>query len=260
MDYDLEFFLVLATIITGLLALALKAYRKSDNHQRRSSPPSLSFRIADNAASFFPILLIVLLIRSFIIEPFRIPSGSMLPTLEIGDFIMVNKFTYGIKLPVSHSNLVEMNVPQRGDVVVFRYPEDTTKDYIKRVVGIPGDQVVYKDKQLRINGVPITQVADGNEPYASIYGTDLFEKTEYIGDVKHNILVTDIFMDTPQREWQIPETSYFVMGDNRDNSNDSRVWGMVPEQNLVGKAFLIWMNWNHEEGEVKFSRIGNSIR
>ena len=261
MDYDLEFFLVLATVITGLVALVLKVYRKSDNHQRKSSqPPSLSFRIADNAASFFPILLIVLLIRSFIIEPFRIPSGSMLPTLEIGDFIMVNKFTYGFKLPVLHNTVLEMDVPQRGDVVVFRYPADSTKDYIKRVIGIPGDKVVYKDKQLRINGAPITQVKDGSDPYDSIYGTDLFKKTEYLGDVKHNILLTDIFMNAPQAEWQVPEGRYFVMGDNRDNSNDSRVWGFVPEQNLVGKAFLIWMNWNYEENEVKFSRIGNSIR
>ena len=261
MDYDLEFFLVLATVITGLLALALKAYSKSDNHQRKSEQvPSLFFRIADNTASFFPILLIVLLIRSFIVEPFRIPSGSMLPTLEIGDFIMVNKFTYGLKLPVLHNTLLKMDVPQRGDVVVFRYPKDPTIDYIKRVIGIPGDQITYKDKQLRINGVPITRIDDGDEPYTSIYGTDLFEKTEYLGDVKHNILTADLFTDRPTKEWQVPEASYFVMGDNRDNSNDSRVWGFVPEQNLVGRAFLIWMNWNHLEGEVKFSRIGGSIR
>ena len=136
--------------------------------------------------------------------------------------------------------------------VVFRYPQDPTKDYIKRVIGIPGDKVIYKDKQLRINGVPITQVEDGNEPYTNIYGTDLFEKTEYLGDVKHNILIADIAMGGLENEWQIPEANYFVMGDNRDNSNDSRVWGFVPEQNLVGKAFLIWMNWNHNEGEVQF--------
>ena len=261
MDYDLEFFLVLAAVITGLLALALNIYRKSGTYDKKSTQtPSLSFRIADNAASFFPILLIVLLIRSFIIEPFRIPSGSMLPTLEIGDFIMVSKFTYGLKLPVLHNTLIEMDLPQRGDVVVFRYPKDSTKDYIKRVVGIPGDKVVYKDKQLHINGVPITQVEDGNEPYTSIYGTDLFERTEYLGDVKHNILVADISMRGLENEWQIPEANYFVMGDNRDNSNDSRVWGFVPERNLVGKAFLIWMNWNHQDRKIGFSRIGNSIR
>ena len=261
MDYDLEFFLVLATVIVGVLALALRVYRKSDNYRKKSAhTPSLSFRIADNAASFFPILLIVLLIRSFVVEPFRIPSGSMLPTLEIGDFIMVNKFTYGFKLPVLHNTLLEMNKPRRGDVVVFRYPQDPAKDYIKRVVGIPGDRVVYKNRQLRINGVPITQVKDGERPYTSIYGTDLFEKTEYLGDIEHNILVADISMDTAEKEWQVPEAGYFVMGDNRDNSNDSRVWGFVPEQNLVGKAFLIWMNWNYQEGGVRFSRIGDSIR
>lgn len=261
MDYDLEFFLVLATVITGLLALALRVNRKSDSPRKKTTQtPSLTFRIADNAASFFPILLIVLLIRSFIIEPFRIPSGSMLPTLEIGDFIMVNKFTYGLKLPVLHYTLVEMDVPQRGDVVVFRYPQDSTKDYIKRVIGIPGDRVVYRDKQLYINGTPITQMEDGDEPYTSVYGTDLFERTEYLGDVGHNILVADISMGGLENEWQIPEANYFVMGDNRDNSNDSRVWGFVPEQNLVGRAFLIWMNWNHNEGEIKFSRIGDSIR
>lgn len=261
MDYDLEFFLVLATIITGLLALILKVYRKSDNRRNKSpQSASLSFRIADNVASFFPILLIVLLIRSFIIEPFRIPSGSMLPTLEIGDFIMVNKFIYGLKLPVLHNTLLEMDTPRRGDVVVFRYPQDPTKDYIKRVIGIPGDRVIYKDKQLYINSVPITQVDDGNQPYASIYGTDLYAKTEYLGDVKHNILVADVSTGILDKEWHIPEYGYFVMGDNRDNSNDSRVWGFVPQRNLVGKAFLIWMNWNHHEGEIKFSRIGNRIR
>ena len=260
MDYDLEFFLVLATLITGLLALAVAVYRKSDSYRKSTLPPNLFFRGTVNIASFFPILLIVLLIRSFIVEPFRIPSGSMLPTLEIGDFIMVNKFTYGLKLPVSHNTLLAMDVPQRGDVAVFRYPQDPSKDYIKRIVAIPGDRVVYKDKQLHINGVPITQINDGSEPYMSIYGTDLFTKTEYLGDVKHNILVADSLSGRPEREWQVPQANYFVMGDNRDNSNDSRVWGFVPEKNLVGKAFLIWMNWNYQEGGVNFSRIGDSIR
>ena len=260
MDYDLEFFLVLATAITGLLALAVAVYRNSDNRRRSTKAPSSFFRFATNVASFFPILLIVLLIRSFIVEPFRIPSGSMLPTLEIGDFIMVNKFNYGFKIPVVHNTLLEMGEPQRGDVVVFRYPPDPTKDYIKRVIGIPGDRIVYKNKQLYINSVPITQIKDGDEPYTKIYGTNLFEKSEYLGDVKHNILVADSLLDGIEREWQVPAANYFVMGDNRDNSNDSRAWGFVPKQNLVGKAFLIWMNWNHYEGEVDFSRIGDSIR
>jgi len=260
MDYDLELFLVLATFITALLALAILVYRKSDSYRKSTQPSGLFFRGAENIASFFPILLIVLLIRSFVVEPFRIPSGSMLPTLEIGDFIMVNKFTYGFKLPVLHDTFITMDVPQRGDVAVFRYPQDPTKDYIKRVIGIPGDRIVYKDKQLHINGVPITQMQSDNEPYTSIYGTDLFVKTEYLADVKHNILVADTLIDMSANEWQVPEANYFVMGDNRDNSNDSRAWGFVPEQNLVGRAFLIWMNWNYQEGTAKFSRIGDTIR
>jgi len=253
MDYDLEFFLVLATLITALCALGVRFYRKSARTSR------LSFRVADNIGSFFPIFLIVLLIRSFIVEPFRIPSGSMLPTLEIGDFIMVNKFSYGIKLPVVHSTLLAMDAPRRGDVVVFRYPQDASKDYIKRVVGVPGDQIVYKDKQLHINGVPITQTAASSAPYTNVYGTDLFEKSEYLGDVKHSILVAEVPLGVSENQWQVPEASYFVMGDNRDNSNDSRAWGFVPAQNLVGRAFLIWMHWNHYDGEVDLSRIGESI-
>lgn len=254
MDYDLEFFLVAATFLAGLIVFWARA-KASSRHGW------LMTKTIDIARSLFPILLIVLVIRSFIIEPFRIPSGSMLPTLEIGDFIMVNKFTYGLKLPVFHTMLIATSTPERGDVVVFRYPDDPTKDYIKRIIGLPGDRIAYKDKLVYINDIPAAQMTNARDkqPYSNLYGRELFRKTEYLGVRKHEILLADSLRGRRGREWQVPEDSYFVMGDNRDNSNDSRAWGFVPAANLVGKAFFIWMNWNHYEGEVKLSRIGSAI-
>lgn len=256
MDYDLEFFLGVATLLFGLIVLW--ARWKMPTYE--SSHSGLMIKITEIARSFFPILLIVLVIRSFIVEPFRIPSGSMLPTLEIGDFIMVNKFTYGLRLPIFHTMLIPANTPQRGDVVVFRYPDDPSKDYIKRVIGLPGDRIVYQDKLVYVNDVPAAQMTETEEqPYADLYGTKLFRKTEYLGVHKHEILLADSLRSRSRREWQIPAHNYFMMGDNRDNSNDSRVWGFVPEENLVGKAFFIWMNWNYSDGEINTTRIGSFI-
>jgi signal peptidase I len=200
----------------------------------------------------------VFVLRSFVVEPFKIPSGSMIPTLLVGDFILVNKFTYGLRLPVINKKVIEINSPQRGDVVVFRYPVDPSVDYIKRVVGLPGDKVVYQNKRLTINGqvMPQHQIGDYQD-------TDRFIVTprysETLGTVEHDILIDNDAppyvahaMQFPFRdnchynsagfECEVPAGHYFMMGDNRDNSQDSRVWGFVPDENLVGKAFLIWMN------------------
>jgi len=224
--------------------------------------------------SFFPVILIVFLLRSFLVEPFKIPSGSMIPTLLVGDFILVNKFTYGIRLPVINLKVLDVNQPHRGEVMVFRYPENPGLDYIKRVVGVPGDRVAYVDKQLTINGEPMTLTAVSDYQYAES-GLNYVSAKEYREELSghpHSILVNPdappVQLGTvrqfPRRsdcEYNdrgfvcvVPSGSYFLMGDNRDLSSDSRYWGFVPEQNIVGKAFMIW--WNFGD----FGRIGRSIK
>jgi len=216
--------------------------------------------------SFFPVILFVFALRSFVVEPFRIPSGSMLPTLKDGDLILVNKFQYGLRLPVLDKKVIELGSPRRGDVMVFRYPVDPKVDYIKRVVGLPGDVVQYQNKVLSINGQRIEHVRDGDyfEPDRSAY---VGRYTEQLGQVSHNILLNKqapqdymAISDYPYRKnceylgngvrCTVPPGHYFVMGDNRDNSLDSRYWGFVPDEYIVGRAFFIWMNFSEP------SRIG----
>ncbi|OGS91871.1 MAG: signal peptidase I [Gallionellales bacterium GWA2_60_18] len=225
------------------------------------------------AKSFFPVILAVFLIRSFLVEPFKIPSGSMIPTLQVGDFILVNKFTYGIRLPVVGKKLVQMNDPQRGDVMVFHYPENPSIDYIKRVVALPGDIVEYRNKRLRINGVEQPARPDGEYNYVE-QGLNFVHTLKHIETLdgrEHSILTNPdratLYLDSvaefPGREncvygdemvrCRVPDGYYFTMGDNRDNSRDSRYWGFVPDNQIVGKAFLIWMNF----GEL--GRVGLSI-
>jgi signal peptidase I len=218
------------------------------------------------AKSFFPVILLVFTLRSFLVEPFKIPSGSMMPTLLAGDYILVNKFTYGLRVPILNNTFFEVNQPKRGDVFVFHYPPEPTIDYIKRVVGLPGDKIKYQDKQLIINGKTLDVVFENNYEY-EMQGANIIrarQSKEQLGDVAHAILIHDIpnqyNSDMPGAKLQagetitVPEGNYFAMGDNRDNSADSRVWGFVPEHNLVGKAFFIWMNFD------QFGRIGNSIK
>lgn len=218
------------------------------------------------SVSFFPVILFVFTLRSFVVEPFRIPSGSMIPTLQIGDLILVNKFAYGLRLPIVDKKIVPIGEPERGDVMVFRYPPDPQVDYIKRVIGLPGDEVAYLNKRLTINGqaVPTESKGEYFDPdrvsYAGLFG-------EKIGDKAHEILIEerrsgeiDPFPSFPGKDnctysregvrCTVPAGHYFMMGDNRDNSADSRYWGFVPETNIVGKAFFVWMNF----GDLK--RIG----
>lgn len=234
--------------------------------RKRRAPDAKEPLWVEYGASFFPVILIVFVLRSFIVEPFKIPSGSMIPTLLVGDFIAVNKFTYGIRLPVIDKKIIEMNSPQRGDVVVFRYPPDPSLDYIKRVVGLPGDKVAYQNKRLTLNGQPVAVERDGDyfDAERMFYTPRYVEK---LGEVEHGLLIEDQapafvphVMQFPGREnclynsegfvCEVPPGHYFVMGDNRDNSQDSRVWGFVPDRNLVGKAFFVWFNF----GDLK--RIG----
>lgn len=258
MDFDFSFFLLVATVVTGLIWGGYLLYLKS---QQRIFDETNEPIVVEYARSFFPVVLIVLLLRSFIAEPFRIPSASMMPTLLIGDFILVNKFTYGIRLPVFNTKIIAMNSPARGDIVVFRFPKDPTVDYIKRVIGLPGDEVRYENKQLTINGKPISYTSQGFFQGVGqgedMTGSEL--RLENLIGVEHSILVRHD-ANSAEGMYIVPKGSYFVMGDNRDNSNDSRYWGTVPEENLVGKAFFIWMNWDLQHNGVGFSRIGTVLR
>jgi signal peptidase I len=212
-------------------------------------------------ASFFPVILVVFLLRSFLVEPFRIPSGSMIPTLEIGDLILVNKYEYGIRLPVIHAKVVELGSPKRGDVIVFRFPHNPSQDYIKRVVGLPGDRVEYSARRLIINGKPVPET-----PLPRYFEEDRVQYysqfEEKLGAVDHRIILSEGPGVPPMRALKhthpqaceysaagvactVPEGHYFVMGDNRDNSEDSRFWGFVPDGNIVGRAFFIWMNFGN---------------
>jgi signal peptidase I len=209
--------------------------------------------------SFFPVIAAVFFLRSFLAEPFKIPSGSMIPTLQIGDFILVNKYAYGVRLPVIHKKIADVGDPKRGDVMVFRYPPDPTMDYIKRVVGVPGDKIAYQNKKLTVNGQPVPTVAQPDYLHKDEikYAKQFSEK---IGEKEHRVLNDEdrpaaiyaagnfVFRENCNYTDQgvtcmVPPGHYFLMGDNRDNSLDSRFWGFVPEANIVGKAFFVWMNF-----------------
>ncbi|MDE2598562.1 MAG: signal peptidase I [Rhodocyclaceae bacterium] len=253
--------LLVCCLVTGLLWAADKF------HFRKLRAPGAPDPVwVEWGASFFPVILAVFFLRSFLVEPFKIPSGSMLPTLLVGDFILVNKYTYGVRLPVIDKKVVEMSHPERGDVIVFRYPPNPSLDYIKRVIGVPGDKIVYRNKHLTINGQPVAtrQIDDflaSGLSYTSRY-------IEHLGNVEHEILIDEhssvnaqpivrypylnnCQYNTDGVSCVVPAGHYFVMGDNRDNSQDSRFWGFVPDENIVGKAFFIWFNSSFD-----FKRLG----
>lgn len=289
MHINFPLLLVIAVGVTGLLALldriwlaprrrrALAACEAAtgtvdpDTRQKLTREPLL----VEYSKSFFPVLAVVLILRSFLVEPFQIPSGSMKPTLAVGDFILVNKFSYGIRLPVLETKIIPVGDPQRGDVMVFRYPNDPRINFIKRVVGLPGDHVAYRDKRLFVNGEPVERellrtVQDdevpAGHPLQALAKADIY--LEHLGAATHEARYKKISQTPPPREWVVPEGHYFMVGDNRDNSNDSRywtapdmppeLWGMVPDHYIVGKAFAVWMHW--PEPKLKnlpsFTRVG----
>ena len=257
-----EIALVVLTLVTGLVwlldKLVLAKHRAA--HQGLLDDDAEPWYV-DYAKAFFPVLLVVLILRSFIAEPFRIPSNSMMPTLLTGDFILVNKFAYGLRWPIINRKFVDIGEPERGDVVVFHPPHHPEQDWIKRVMGLPGDRIGYYDNQVHVNGEPIGYeslgIYQGHDSGIGMTGAE--ELREQLAGRPHLVLErTGLpYRDPGEGEWVVPPGHYFVMGDNRDNSEDSRYWGFLPEENLRGKAFLIWMNI---DGGIGFSRIGKSIQ
>jgi signal peptidase I len=218
-------------------------------------------KAVEYARSFFPVFLIVLLLRSFAVEPFRIPSGSMMPTLQDGDFILVHKYQYGLRLPVLDTKVVDLGSPERGDVVVFRYPVDPAIPFIKRIVGLPGDTIEYRNKTLFLNGKEVEQTKISTYLGAGS-GSDATGSIHYLESLPgrpHDILVNPRFSGRTDGRTEVPEGHYFVLGDNRDNSQDSRYWGFVPDENLIGRAFMIWFNWDWGHGR-DWGRVGTSIQ
>jgi len=270
-----ELFLVLATFFTGVVwavdhfvclpkRKAAVAGLPSEIEQEAKDKVLLESVLVENCRGIFPVIGFVLVLRSFFYEPFQIPSGSMMPTLLVGDFILVEKFAYGIKLPVLRNTVIETGKPQRGDSVVFKYPPQPNVDYIKRVIGLPGDTVLYRNKKLYIKKACATGVStcpifeevaldivDQGDFFQGTY--PLTEATEDLLGINHHILFNPAFAGRPEQyyrqdgtrqgEWVVPQGQYFVMGDNRDNSLDSRYWGFVPEENMVGKAVFIWTSF-----------------
>ncbi len=277
----LPLILFLLVIITGII-VAWDKWAQRKTSTPRPKDAKLPWWL-DISHAIFPVVTIVFVFRSFLFEPFVIPSGSMLPTLEIGDFILVNKYQYGLRLPIIERKVVEINQPKRGDIVVFRYPSDPSIDYIKRLVGLPGDTVAYKNKVLTVNGQPISTTPagiysyqEGEDESRQVISTRRFH-TNFSG-IQHDILTMDekasvnfdsveqsktfnmceFSQDNSGFRCKVPARHYFMMGDNRDNSSDSRYWGFVPDDHLRGKAVLIWFNWTHFKN-FDFGRFGQHL-
>ncbi len=245
-------FLVVMSVITGVLyALEVFYYAK------KRPPEKKRGRILEFGYGFFPIFIIVLLLRSFLGEPFRIPSGSLEPTLEVGDFVVVNKFSYGLRLPVAETKILPISEPKTGQIAVFRWPPDPSYDFIKRVIGVPGDKVEYRNKVLYINGKEMKQQFIEYTVDESS-GRTVAKYQEDLAGTRHAIYRNP---EAYSADFSItvPPHHYFMMGDNRDDSADSRYWGFVPESNLRGKAAMVWLSWNGKTGSVRWSRIGTLL-
>ncbi len=253
MIINLALILTVLTLFSGIIVALDNMVWKTTEDDSRDAEPGALRTLVEYSRSFFPVLLFVLVVRSFIFEPFRIPSGSMMPTLLKGDFIFVKKYSYGLRLPVTESKVIETGEPERGDVIVFRLPSDPSVNYIKRVIGLPGDEIVYKRQRLTINGETVDLKETDNEAYpVPVFIEDLDGRL-------HNILVTNPQFSTRDGTYRVPDGHYFVMGDNRDRSRDSRFIGAIPEKFLVGEASRIWMHfvpWNMPE----WGRIGRKIQ
>ncbi len=249
--------LVIALVVTGAIWIGVRIAERlrGTSSQQRSA-------WLDIPASLFPVILVVLLVRSFVVEPFKIPSSSMRPTLKVGDFILVNKFEYGLRIPLVGWRFTEGESPQRGDVIVFEYPRDESIDYIKRIVALPGDRVAFRDKHLFINGKQVPTSAKGRHVFRASENRRARAQRyeEQTSSHRYSVLYTEgrsyREINSPIR---IPPGEYFVMGDNRNNSKDSRYWGTVPAENILGEAFLIWWSWDGYRNAPRWNRLGLGI-
>lgn len=259
MDFNFELILFYALLVSGVVALIDIIFFARKRKKEDRMP-----LIFDYARAFFPVLLIVFLLRSFLFEPFRIPTGSLKPTLLVGDFLLVNKFAYGIRLPVIHKKIYPVGDVKRGDIIVFRYPLDPSKDYIKRVIGLPGDHVSYVNKILYVNGKEAPQTF---QQYVTEVDDDgdvakVVQKQEDFFGVKHAIYQRPERLDENFKDVVVPPGMYFAMGDNRDDSADSRYWGFVPDQNIIGKASVILISWDSYADwlhKIRWQRMGSVI-
>ena len=265
---DFSLLLVVATLLMGAIwavdILFLRRRRLAAvNVAEAGGAEPKAPALVELSRSYFFLVLAVLVVRSFAYEPFRIPSSSMMPTLRVGDFIFVSKFSYGLRLPVANVKFLDLGEPKRGDVAVFRLPSDPHTNYIKRVIGLPGDVVTMQDKRLVINGTPVDLDPTGDEFQLECGGFPLDARVavETIGDARHRIFLTgQSDRPSPYLGRPVPEDQYLVMGDNRDCSRDGRIIGYIPDRNLVGRAVRIWMNWDGELGRPIWSRIGDRIQ
>lgn len=254
------FFLISVLMLAGVEALfivviAATGAVKAIPHIRAAIPKSQLIKFSDQ---YFTTLLIVALVRFFLIQPYQVPTGSLEPTVMPGDFLLVNQYAYGIRLPLNQKVIIPIGTPARGDIAVFQHPSSPEK-LVKRVVGLPGDHIVYRNKQLIINGLPVAQSSTINTSQATSAKDAIIQLTEYLPGKTHQIQITPYTRGTDTVDVVIPPNHYFMMGDNRDNSGDSRIFGPVSEDLLIGKAFFVWMNWNPNTGFVDYERIGQNL-
>lgn len=255
-NFDIPLILTLLVLISGVLALIDLIFLAKK--RQKDEKPKLVF---EYARSFFPVLLLVLLIRSFLIQPYKVPTGSLEPTIMPGDFIAVNQFSYGLRLPVFRTKIYNIGEPKRGDITLFYFPGDNKTIYVKRVIGVPGDHISYQNKVLSINGDRAWQVPLGMDlDIEGNYSVPVQVRTEQLDGVTHKIFVKPGFRPGENFDIVVPSGHYFMMGDNRDDSDDSRDWGFVPEANIIGKAFGVWMSWDSEKSGVRWNRIGEGIK
>jgi len=263
MNFDFPFILVCLTAVSGLIWLVDSLFFARKRKPIYASDGKLKLPLlVDYSRSFFPVLIFVLIIRSFLFQPFRVPTGSLEPTIMPGDFLVVNMFDYGLRLPVWHNKIMQIGEPKRGDIMLFRWPVNEHMDFIKRVLGVPGDRISYINKVFYINGVeakqtPIGDATDSNEEGTDSWPVKVVE--EDLNGIKHKIYLRP---DKPAEDFKdlvVPKGHYLMVGDNRDSSNDGRYWGFVPENNIIGKALYVWLSWDSINHKFRWQRFGNKL-
>ena len=257
MILNFAFYMTIVVFLTGTIFLLDWLLLK-----KRRPPKTRTSSIVEYSKAFFPVLLIVWIVRSFIIQPYRVPTGSLEPTVMPGDFIAVEQFAYGLRFPVVNKKILPIGEPKRGQIVLFRWPKNQAIIFVKRVIGLPGDHIVYQNKQLYINGKKQKQkfLYTTNDISSWGYQRFVYVKEEDLNGVKHKIYVQPTGGETENYDLVVSQGHYFMMGDNRDNSDDSRQWGFVPEKNLIGRAFGIWFSWDSLNKCIRWNRIGNWLQ